>query len=220
MRLILLKPLLHSLAISRMILIQARRRLSQLPVCAAYNGLTTWRCRITCFWITLDLYLVLAFVPERFRSNVLLHILDKMRAQGLPIFDVSQSMIEMLCIRWGFYVNAAIPQLLLEGPRLPPDIIECTLGLALSVPSTFMDIHAQAYETPQSDDGVQSPYYRASIVGEEFEFGARDPASFTQGNLRPCWSQWLLKQFPRASPWTSNPLVSCQGSILGKLGYL
>ena len=51
-------------------------------------------------------------VPERFRSNVLLSVLEGMQAQDLPVFGVSgcgktRSMIEMLCLQWGFYFNAA-----------------------------------------------------------------------------------------------------------------
>ncbi|KAF9133873.1 hypothetical protein BG015_003496, partial [Linnemannia schmuckeri] len=51
-------------------------------------------------------------VPERFRSNVLLSKLEGMQAQDLPVFGVSgcgktRSMIEMLCLQWGFYFNAA-----------------------------------------------------------------------------------------------------------------
>ncbi|KAI8357599.1 hypothetical protein B0O80DRAFT_292378 [Mortierella sp. GBAus27b] len=51
-------------------------------------------------------------IPERFRSNVLLSKLESMQAQDLPVFGVSgcgktRSMIEMLCLQWGFYFNAA-----------------------------------------------------------------------------------------------------------------
>ncbi|KAF9403901.1 hypothetical protein BGZ94_004467, partial [Podila epigama] len=51
-------------------------------------------------------------IPERFRSNVLLNKLEGMQAQDLPVFGVSgcgktRSMIEMLCLQWGFYFNAA-----------------------------------------------------------------------------------------------------------------
>ncbi|KAF9177171.1 hypothetical protein BGZ50_009045 [Haplosporangium sp. Z 11] len=47
-------------------------------------------------------------VPERFKSNVLLGVLEKMQAQDLPVFGVkSRSMVEMLCLQWGFYFNAA-----------------------------------------------------------------------------------------------------------------
>ncbi|KAG0272672.1 hypothetical protein BGZ95_011551 [Linnemannia exigua] len=55
---------------------------------------------------------VAAPVPERFKSNVLLDVLENMQAQDLPVFGVSgcgktRSMIEMLCLQWGFYFNAA-----------------------------------------------------------------------------------------------------------------
>ncbi|KAF9317536.1 hypothetical protein BG006_003362, partial [Podila minutissima] len=51
-------------------------------------------------------------VPERFRSNILLSVLDAMQAQDLTVFDVSgcgktHSMIEVLCLQWGFYFNAS-----------------------------------------------------------------------------------------------------------------
>ncbi|KAF8930220.1 hypothetical protein BGZ47_000688 [Haplosporangium gracile] len=51
-------------------------------------------------------------VPERFRSNVLLSVLEGMQAQDLPVFGVSgcgktRTMIEMLYLQWGFYFNAA-----------------------------------------------------------------------------------------------------------------
>ncbi|KAF9376201.1 hypothetical protein CPB97_010991 [Podila verticillata] len=51
-------------------------------------------------------------VPERFQSNVLLSVLEGMQAQDLPVFGVSgcgktRSMIEMLCLQWGFYFNAS-----------------------------------------------------------------------------------------------------------------
>ncbi|KAF9206818.1 hypothetical protein BGZ59_011483, partial [Podila verticillata] len=51
-------------------------------------------------------------VPERFRSNILLSVLDGMQAQDLPVFGVSgcgktRSMIEVLCLQWGFYFNAS-----------------------------------------------------------------------------------------------------------------
>ncbi|KAF9348111.1 hypothetical protein BGX34_002668, partial [Mortierella sp. NVP85] len=51
-------------------------------------------------------------VPERFRSNVLLGVLERMQAQDLPVFGVSgcgktRTVIEMLCLQWGFYFNAA-----------------------------------------------------------------------------------------------------------------
>ncbi|KAF9280639.1 hypothetical protein BGZ74_002557, partial [Mortierella antarctica] len=50
--------------------------------------------------------------PERFRSNVLLGVLEKMQSQDLPVFGVSgcgktRSVIELLCLQWGFYFNAA-----------------------------------------------------------------------------------------------------------------
>ncbi|KFH63571.1 hypothetical protein MVEG_10265 [Podila verticillata NRRL 6337] len=50
--------------------------------------------------------------PERYRSNVLLNVLERMQAQDLPVFGVSgcektHSMIEMLCLQWGFYFNSA-----------------------------------------------------------------------------------------------------------------
>ncbi|KAG0287865.1 hypothetical protein BGZ98_004454, partial [Dissophora globulifera] len=51
-------------------------------------------------------------VPERFRSNILFSVLDGMQAQDLPVFGVSgcgktRSMIEVLCLQWGFYFNAS-----------------------------------------------------------------------------------------------------------------
>ncbi|KAF9981364.1 hypothetical protein BGZ75_007369 [Mortierella antarctica] len=51
-------------------------------------------------------------IPERYRSNVLLSKLEGMQAQDLPVFGVSgcgktRSMIEMLCLQWGFYFNAS-----------------------------------------------------------------------------------------------------------------
>ncbi|KAF9407785.1 hypothetical protein BGZ94_002558, partial [Podila epigama] len=51
-------------------------------------------------------------IPERFGSNVLLKRLEGMRSQDLPVFGVSgcgktRSVIEMLCLQWGFYFNAA-----------------------------------------------------------------------------------------------------------------
>ncbi|KAK3826290.1 MAG: hypothetical protein JOS17DRAFT_833037 [Linnemannia elongata] len=51
-------------------------------------------------------------IPERFRSNVLLSKLEGMQAQDLPVFGVSgcgktRSVIETLCLQWGFYFNAA-----------------------------------------------------------------------------------------------------------------
>ncbi|KAG0060064.1 hypothetical protein BGZ90_004177, partial [Linnemannia elongata] len=51
-------------------------------------------------------------VPEKFRSNVLLERLEGMQSQDLPVFGVSgcgktRSVIEMLCLQWGFYFNAA-----------------------------------------------------------------------------------------------------------------
>ncbi|KAG0325768.1 hypothetical protein BG004_003121 [Podila humilis] len=50
-------------------------------------------------------------VPERFKSNILLGVLEKMQAQDLPVFGVSgcgktRSIIEVLCLQWGFYFNA------------------------------------------------------------------------------------------------------------------
>ncbi|KAF9118081.1 hypothetical protein BGW39_001492 [Mortierella sp. 14UC] len=49
---------------------------------------------------------------ERFRSNILLSVLEGMQAQDLPVFGVSgcgktRSMIEVLCLQWGFYFNAS-----------------------------------------------------------------------------------------------------------------
>ncbi|KAF9557171.1 hypothetical protein EC968_007782 [Mortierella alpina] len=51
-------------------------------------------------------------VPKRFKSNVLLGVLERMQAQDLPVFGVSgcgktRSMIEMLYLQWGFYFNSA-----------------------------------------------------------------------------------------------------------------
>ncbi|KAG0259089.1 hypothetical protein BGZ95_004795 [Linnemannia exigua] len=51
-------------------------------------------------------------VPERFRSNILLSVLEGMQAQDLPVFGVSgcgktRSMIDVLCLQWGFYFNAS-----------------------------------------------------------------------------------------------------------------
>lgn len=51
-------------------------------------------------------------VPERFRSNILLSVLDGMKAQDLPVFGVSgcgktHLMIELLCLQWGFYFNTS-----------------------------------------------------------------------------------------------------------------
>ncbi|KAF9346582.1 hypothetical protein BGX26_001886 [Mortierella sp. AD094] len=51
-------------------------------------------------------------VPERFRSNVILQRLEVMQSQDLSVFGVSgcgktRSVIEMLCLQWGFYFNAA-----------------------------------------------------------------------------------------------------------------
>ncbi|KAG0247082.1 hypothetical protein BG011_002071, partial [Mortierella polycephala] len=53
-----------------------------------------------------------AHPPERFRSNVLLGVIEKKQSQDLPVFGVSgcgktRSVIEMLCLQWGFYFNAA-----------------------------------------------------------------------------------------------------------------
>ncbi|KAF9178442.1 hypothetical protein BGZ50_007704 [Haplosporangium sp. Z 11] len=53
-------------------------------------------------------------VPERFKSNVLLDVLENMQAQELSVFGVSgcgktRSMIKMLCLQWGFYFSAAKP---------------------------------------------------------------------------------------------------------------
>ncbi|KAF9994042.1 hypothetical protein BGZ80_001265 [Entomortierella chlamydospora] len=50
-------------------------------------------------------------VAERFESNVLLKRLKGMQSQDLPVFGVSgcgktRSVIEMLCLQWGFYFNA------------------------------------------------------------------------------------------------------------------
>ncbi|KAK3836313.1 MAG: hypothetical protein J3R72DRAFT_526248 [Linnemannia gamsii] len=50
--------------------------------------------------------------PVKFRSNVLLRVLEEMHEQDLPVFGVcgcgkTRSMIELLCLQWGFYFNAA-----------------------------------------------------------------------------------------------------------------
>jgi hypothetical protein len=49
-------------------------------------------------------------VPERFRLNILLSMLDVMQAQDLTVFNVSgcgktHLMIKVLCLQWGFYFN-------------------------------------------------------------------------------------------------------------------
>ncbi|KAK3838833.1 MAG: hypothetical protein J3R72DRAFT_512002 [Linnemannia gamsii] len=51
-------------------------------------------------------------LPKRFRSKVLLERLEGMQSQDLPVFGVSgcgktRSVIETLCLQWGFYFNAA-----------------------------------------------------------------------------------------------------------------
>ncbi|KAF8970523.1 hypothetical protein BGZ46_010474, partial [Entomortierella lignicola] len=51
-------------------------------------------------------------IPERFLSNVILQELEKTEAQGVPVFIVSgcgktRSVVEMLCLQWGFYFNAS-----------------------------------------------------------------------------------------------------------------
>ncbi|KAF9088057.1 hypothetical protein BGX27_002805 [Mortierella sp. AM989] len=51
-------------------------------------------------------------LSERFRSNVLLGVLEKMQSQDLPVFGVSgcgktRSVIEMLYLQWRFYFNSA-----------------------------------------------------------------------------------------------------------------
>ncbi|KAF9578526.1 hypothetical protein BGW38_005623, partial [Lunasporangiospora selenospora] len=51
-------------------------------------------------------------IPERFKSNILLGVLETMKAQDLPVFGVSgcgktRTMVEMLFLQWGFYFNAA-----------------------------------------------------------------------------------------------------------------
>ncbi|KAF8938717.1 hypothetical protein BGZ58_000323 [Dissophora ornata] len=51
-------------------------------------------------------------IPERFLSNVILQELEKTEAQDVPVFGVSgcgktRSVLEMLCLQWGFYFNAS-----------------------------------------------------------------------------------------------------------------
>ncbi|KAF9993836.1 hypothetical protein BGZ79_001448, partial [Entomortierella chlamydospora] len=51
-------------------------------------------------------------IPERFRSNVILQELEKTESQDVPVFGVSgcgktRSVVEMLCLQWGFYFNAS-----------------------------------------------------------------------------------------------------------------
>ncbi|KAG0326401.1 hypothetical protein BG004_002986 [Podila humilis] len=51
-------------------------------------------------------------VPEHFKSNILLNVLENMQAQDLPVFGVSgcgktRTMLEVLCLQWGFYFNAS-----------------------------------------------------------------------------------------------------------------
>ncbi|KAG0012920.1 hypothetical protein BGZ80_011418 [Entomortierella chlamydospora] len=50
--------------------------------------------------------------PERFRSNVILQELERTESQDVPVFGVSgcgktRSVMEMLCLQWGFYFNAS-----------------------------------------------------------------------------------------------------------------
>ncbi|KAI7822679.1 hypothetical protein BC939DRAFT_493455 [Gamsiella multidivaricata] len=51
-------------------------------------------------------------VPERFRSNAVLNLLEESLMRDIPIFGVSgcgktRSVIEVLCLQWGFYFNAS-----------------------------------------------------------------------------------------------------------------
>ncbi|KAG0009763.1 hypothetical protein BGZ80_002093 [Entomortierella chlamydospora] len=51
-------------------------------------------------------------IPERFRPNVILQELERTEAQDVPVFGVSgcgktRSVVEMLCLQWGFYFNAS-----------------------------------------------------------------------------------------------------------------
>ncbi|KAF8949847.1 hypothetical protein BGZ46_004913, partial [Entomortierella lignicola] len=51
-------------------------------------------------------------ISERFQSNVILQELKKTEAQDVPVFGVSgcgktRSVMEMLCLQWGFYFNAS-----------------------------------------------------------------------------------------------------------------
>ncbi|KAF8974124.1 hypothetical protein BGZ46_009757, partial [Entomortierella lignicola] len=51
-------------------------------------------------------------IPDQFRSNVILDALEKTESRDVPVFGVSgcgktRSVIEMLCLRWGFYFNAS-----------------------------------------------------------------------------------------------------------------
>ncbi|KAF9393299.1 hypothetical protein BGX21_010806 [Mortierella sp. AD011] len=51
-------------------------------------------------------------VPEKFKTNILLGMLEKMQAQDLSVFGVSgcdktRTVAEMLHLQWGFYSNAA-----------------------------------------------------------------------------------------------------------------
>ncbi|KAF9897350.1 hypothetical protein BX616_005754 [Lobosporangium transversale] len=50
--------------------------------------------------------------PNRFRSNVILNALDNTASRDVPVFGVSgcgktRSVIEVLCLQWGFYFNAS-----------------------------------------------------------------------------------------------------------------
>ncbi|ORY88699.1 hypothetical protein BCR41DRAFT_31343 [Lobosporangium transversale] len=51
-------------------------------------------------------------IPERFKSNVILQELERTESQDVPVFGVSgcgktRSVVEMLCLQWGFYFNAS-----------------------------------------------------------------------------------------------------------------
>ncbi|KAF9536711.1 hypothetical protein EC957_009922 [Mortierella hygrophila] len=81
-------------------------------------------------------------IPERFRTKVLLCVLDKMQAEDLPVFGVSgcgktRSMIEMLCLQWGFYFNAAksdfgLDDLCRLADFIDNNVFERKMGLSLA----------------------------------------------------------------------------------------
>ncbi|KAG9062249.1 hypothetical protein KI688_006581 [Linnemannia hyalina] len=113
-------------------------------------------------------------IPERFRSNVLLRVLDKMQAQDLPVFGVSgcgktRSMIEMLCLQCGFYFNAAKSDFGSDDLFRLADLIDNKTWRTRPAPTLESKLRV--------------------VIGEAQILSDKSPTSLasssTQGNLRP-----------------------------------
>ncbi|KAG0325099.1 hypothetical protein BGZ99_001065 [Dissophora globulifera] len=88
-----------------------------LPKVVRRGEVKTLESRPNLLFLDLPIPLSTGSPPERFRSNPILAALRKRQQKGtesleLPVFGVSgcgktRSMIEILCLQWGFYFNAA-----------------------------------------------------------------------------------------------------------------